>query len=117
MKAALLASAMGAALFASAAGADQYVSAEGNDTGGIIRWSCEAELIAREVADYHCSQWGKYARITSVHRQYGDYIGFSCLWTPYLGPYQIPAVATRASCNSAVTPHVAERRPVPGGRR
>jgi hypothetical protein len=30
----------------------------------------------------HCARWGRYARITSVHRVYGDYIGFSCIDFP-----------------------------------
>jgi hypothetical protein len=100
MKAALVASVMGATLLASAAGAYEVSSVKGNDTGGMMPWSCEAELVAQEVAGNHCKFWGKYARITSVHRQYGDYIAFSCQWTPYLAPYQIPAVPTRAACNA-----------------
>lgn len=70
----------------------------GNDTGGIIPWSCENEVAARAIAGAYCAGWNKYARITSVHRMYGDYIGFNCLWRPNIGPYQIPAVGTRASC-------------------
>jgi len=35
-----------------------------------------------------------------VHRRYGDYIAFACQWTPYLAPYQIPAVATRTTCRT-----------------
>ena len=70
----------------------------GNDTGGIIPWSCENEAIAQQVAAAYCARWDKYHRITSVHRQYGDFIGFSCLWTPYINPYALPAVPTRATC-------------------
>jgi hypothetical protein len=33
-----------------------------------------------------------------VHRQYGDFIAFSCLWSPYINPYALPAVPTRYSC-------------------
>lgn len=50
----------------------------GNDTGGIISWSPENQAMAREWAGAHCARYRKYARITSVHRQYGDYIGFEC---------------------------------------
>ena len=105
MKAALVASAlgasvMGAALLVSAAGAYEYGYVKGNDTGGIIPWSCETELVAPEMAANHCSTFGKYHRITSVHRRYGDYIAFSCQWTPYLAPYQIPGGATRVACTA-----------------
>jgi hypothetical protein len=27
----------------------------------------------------HCSRYGREARITSMRREYGDYIGFACL--------------------------------------
>ena len=71
---------------------------KGNDTGGIIPWSCESEAAAPELAADFCARFGKYPRITSVHRRYGDYITFHCLWTPYIGRFQIPPVATRYSC-------------------
>jgi hypothetical protein len=72
----------------------------GNDTGGIIPWSCENEADAREIAGAFCAGYGKFARITSVHRMYGDYIGFNCLWRPDIARNQIPAVRTRSSCNA-----------------
>jgi hypothetical protein len=50
----------------------------GNDIGGIISWSPENEVLARPTAAAHCASWGKLARITSVYRQYGHYIGFEC---------------------------------------
>jgi hypothetical protein len=71
---------------------------EGNDTGGIIPWSCENEAQARAIAQAYCARWDKYYRITSVHRRYGDYIAFNCLWSPYLNPFALPAVPTRSSC-------------------
>lgn len=86
---------MAVALFS--ASADAQVT-RGNDTGGIIPWSCENEVDAPAIAGAHCASWNKYARITSVHRIYGDYIGFQCLWRPGIARYQIPAVRTRASC-------------------
>ncbi len=55
----------------------------GNDTGGIIQWTPEAQIHMREIAAEHCARWQKYARITSVHARYGDYIGFVCSWSPY----------------------------------
>ena len=70
----------------------------GNDTGGIIPWSCENEVDAREIAGAFCAGCDKFARITSVHRMYGDYIAFNCLWRPDIARYQIPAVRTRSSC-------------------
>jgi hypothetical protein len=72
----------------------------GNDTGGIIPWSCENEADARAIAAAHCARYDKYARITSVKRRYGDYIGFNCLWRRGIAPYQIPAVGTRRACYS-----------------
>jgi hypothetical protein len=54
----------------------------GNDTGGIIPWSPQNELARHAIASQHCAWYGKIARISSVHRQYGDYIGFHCLFPP-----------------------------------
>ena len=54
----------------------------GNDSGGIITWSPEHQQVARDWAADHCSRYGKYARITSAHAQYGDYIGFTCQFDP-----------------------------------
>ena len=71
----------------------------GNDTGGIIPWSCETEADAHFIAADYCARWDKYHRITSVHRQYGDYIAFACLWSPHVNPYAIPAVRTRDACH------------------
>jgi|SRR5215471_3883518 len=60
----------------------------GNDTGGIIPYTPETDLFRREIASYHCARYRKYAVITSVSRQYGDYIGFVCrfgeFWPPVL---------------------------------
>ena len=50
----------------------------GNDTGGIIQWTPETDLIYRDIATAHCARWHRIASITSVHRAYGDYIGFVC---------------------------------------
>ncbi|HVG50801.1 MAG TPA: hypothetical protein VM867_04125 [Xanthobacteraceae bacterium] len=51
---------------------------KGNDTGGIISWSPAAEATAGARAAAHCASYNKVAVITSVHRIYGDYIGFIC---------------------------------------
>lgn len=53
-----------------------------NDTGGIIPWSPFADRHRHEIAADHCARYFKFAKITSVHRQYGDYIGFVCRFGP-----------------------------------
>jgi hypothetical protein len=55
---------------------------KGNDTGGIIPWSPENEQNAVAIAQSNCGQYNKYAGITSIHRQYGDYISYLCRWYP-----------------------------------
>jgi hypothetical protein len=87
-----------ATVLAAAAQAEPYV--KGNDTGGIISWSCEAEAAARDLAAAHCAWHNKYPRITSVHRQYGAYIAFQCLWNPHQARFAIPAVHTRSACHT-----------------
>jgi hypothetical protein len=79
-------------------GAAQAQIYHANDTGGIIPWSCENEAMAQQIAAAYCARWDKYHRITSVHRQYGDFIAFACLWSPYVNPYAMPAVGTRSTC-------------------
>ncbi len=51
---------------------------KGNDTGGIIPWSVENEAAALTIGDDNCVRFGKYARITSIRRVYGDYIVYEC---------------------------------------
>lgn len=51
----------------------------GNDTGGIIQWTPEIDGAYREIAADHCAHWHRLAMITSVHRHYGDYVGFRCV--------------------------------------
>jgi hypothetical protein len=94
--------AFGAAFMLSAVAADAqvYQVYQGNDTGGIISWSCESEAMAQDIAAAHCARFGKYHRITGVHRQYGDYISFNCLWSPRVARYAIPAVRTRSVCRA-----------------
>ena len=86
---------LGVLLWGASAHAQVY---HGNDTGGIISWSCENEAMAQQIAADYCARWDKYHRITSVHRQYGDFIAFSCLWSPHIARYALPAVRTRSSC-------------------
>jgi hypothetical protein len=97
MRAAWRLSLIGLAVALSSASAHAQVY-RGNDTGGIIPWTCENEADAREIAGAYCAGWNKYARITSVHRMYGDYIAFNCLWRPDIARYQMPATRTRSSC-------------------
>ena len=65
---------------------------KGNDTGGMMIWSPRNERMAQEWADAFCHGHSKYARITSVHRQYGEYIAFNCLWSPSIARFALPAV-------------------------
>lgn len=58
--------------------AQAQVTMWGNDTGGLIVWSPDSEQVAFAASGAHCAAYGKQARITSVHRQYGHYIGFAC---------------------------------------
>jgi hypothetical protein len=58
----------------------------GNDTGGIIQWTPDADLVYREIAATHCARWNRLAGITSVHRRYGDYIGFQCIYDRRFDP-------------------------------
>ena len=95
MRAAWL-SVIGIALWSAGAQAQVY---HGYDTGGIISWSCENEAMAQQIAAEYCARWDKYHRITSVHRQYGDFIAFNCLWSPHVDRYVLPAVPTRNTCS------------------
>jgi hypothetical protein len=110
MRAALRLSVIGMAMALAAETASAQYVARGNDTGGIIPWSCEAEALAHEIAGAHCAAYGKFHRITSVHRLYGQYIGFNCLWRPDIARFQIPAVRTRNACVAvAVAPRLHPR--------
>jgi len=81
--------------FAAYAGVGPGPGLTGNDTGGIIAWTPDVDLIYRDIAAAHCARWNRLTGITSVHRTYGDYIGFQCIydrrfdprkaWVP--GPY------------------------------
>jgi hypothetical protein len=51
-----------------------------NDTGGIISWSPAIASVYRHMAGEHCARFDKVAVITSVHRRYGDYVGFRCFF-------------------------------------
>jgi hypothetical protein len=56
----------------------------GNDTGGIIPYSPAVAGIYRQLAADYCASWGRLSHVTSVHRRYGDYIGFVCIDKPWM---------------------------------
>jgi hypothetical protein len=58
----------------------------GNDTGGIIQWTPETDMIYLDIAAAHCARWNRFAGITSVHRTYGDYISFQCIYDRRFDP-------------------------------
>ena len=64
-------------LFAAGAQAGVW-GGHSNDTGGIIPWSPAIAYTYRDIAAADCARWNKVAIITSVHRVYGDYVGFAC---------------------------------------
>jgi hypothetical protein len=80
-----IAAVAGMLLLSASAHAGDLRGLVGNDTGGIIPWSPAAEHYRVAIASDHCARYGKIARITSVHRQYGDYIGFVCRFGPPRG--------------------------------
>lgn len=54
-----------------------------NDTGGIIAYSPDLERGAyRAMAANWCARWNRLSHITSMHRVYGDYVGFVCIDRP-----------------------------------
>jgi len=79
--AALTCGAAGAAL---AAFAGPGPGITGNDTGGIFPYSPAVEGIYRQIAADYCASWGRLAHVTSVHRQYGDYVSFVCIDKPWI---------------------------------
>jgi len=56
----------------------------GNDTGGIIPYSPAIEPTYRQMAEAYCARWHRLSHVTSVHRQYGDYISFVCIDKPWM---------------------------------
>jgi len=72
----------GAALARGANFAGPGADVTGNDTGGIFPYSPAVEGNYQEIAADHCARYGRLAKITSIHRNYGDYIGFVCYDRP-----------------------------------
>ena len=54
----------------------------GNDTGGIFPYSPAVEGSYKQIAEGHCARWGRLAKVTSIHRKYGDYVSFVCYDRP-----------------------------------
>jgi len=54
----------------------------GNNTGGIIPYSPAIKGTYRQIAADYCARWDRLSHVTSVHRIYGDYIGFVCIDRP-----------------------------------
>ena len=55
---------------------------KGNDTGGVIPWSPDNELMMLMLAQENCGYYGKTAVITNIHRVYGDFIVYQCVFGP-----------------------------------
>ncbi len=64
----------------------------GNDTGGIIQWTPEIDKSYKDIAVAHCARFNRFAGISSVHRVYGDYIGFQCIYDRRYDPRNLPRV-------------------------
>ena len=56
----------------------------GNDTGGIIPYSPAVDKTYKEIAASWCARWNRMSHVTSVRRQYGDYISFVCVDKPWM---------------------------------
>jgi hypothetical protein len=63
-----------------------------NDTGGVIQWSPEIAHIYRAIAADYCARWDRVAHITSVHRRYGDFVGFTCNYDRRYDPRKVWAL-------------------------
>jgi hypothetical protein len=80
---AMLSQAMISQAFANGAGfAGPGPGVTGNDTGGIFPYSPGVEGIYNDIAINHCARWGRLAKVTSIHRKYGDYVSFVCYDRP-----------------------------------
>ena len=85
MRTRLLFAAFAASLLVSTAQAGSY-GIRGNDTGGIIPYSPDLEGAFLDVAALHCARYKKLARITSINRRYGEYVGFACAFDRHYDP-------------------------------
>ena len=56
----------------------------GNDTGGIFPYTPDVEHAYDQIASDYCARWGRLSHVTSVHRNYGDYVSFVCIDKPWM---------------------------------
>lgn len=81
-------------LLAAPAAAEWRDGVRGNDSGGIIAWSPDIANVYKDIAAGHCARFDKVSVITSVHRWYGDYVGFRCYfprgYDPRKGEFAAP---------------------------
>jgi hypothetical protein len=54
----------------------------GNNTGGIFPYSPAVDDSYTQIAEGYCARWGRMAKVTSIHRMYGDYVSFVCYDRP-----------------------------------
>jgi len=50
----------------------------GNYTGGIFPYRPAVPGTYEEIAEGFCARYGRLAKLTSIHRIYGDYVSFVC---------------------------------------
>jgi hypothetical protein len=50
----------------------------GNYTGGIFPYRPAVPGTYQEIAESFCARYGRLAKVTSIHRNYGDYVSFVC---------------------------------------
>jgi len=50
----------------------------GNNTGGIFPYRPAVPGTYDDIAESFCARYGRLAKITSIHRVYGDYVSFVC---------------------------------------
>jgi hypothetical protein len=50
----------------------------GNDTGGIFPYRPAVPGTYQEIAEGFCARFGRLGKVTSIHREYGDYVSFVC---------------------------------------
>jgi hypothetical protein len=72
----------GAALAIGARFAGPGPAVTGNDTGGTFPYSPDVQPIYHQIAGDFCARWGRFAKVTSIHRVYGEYVGFVCYDRP-----------------------------------
>ncbi|MGC1776803.1 MAG: hypothetical protein WBB34_02580 [Xanthobacteraceae bacterium] len=50
----------------------------GNNTGGIFPYRPAVPGAYEDIAESFCARYGRLAKVTSIHRIYGDYVSFVC---------------------------------------